>query len=179
MDQDNTTQTASTQTSGGSGVPVPATPVVTNIPVSTPVVTSVPTGKPSTFVKIDKTKSNEQYIVDVEVKYIVPKLIRQKFPDLVKLIFETESMDDDEREYWLQIMPIMTEEQIIKFRNILVNEKEQLEKLDKDFKSRAPAPELDEAKLKAKIQEIKQAEQAEAANEDKEEEALLDKLNQL
>ncbi len=123
---------------------------------------------------IDKNKSQEQYVTDAEAKYIIPALVREKFPDLVKLIYETESMNDEEREYWMQIMPIMTEEQIVKFREILVNEKEQLAKLDNEYEHEmgrinAPAPAIDEAKLKEKMAEIKKketvGEEAEKAKE--------------
>ena len=84
---------------------------------------------------VDKNKTAEQYLIEAESFYIVPKLIREKFPDLIKLIFETESMNTEEREYWLQIMPIMSEDQITKFQGILLNEKNQLAKLDQEFLS--------------------------------------------
>lgn len=123
---------------------------------------------------IDKNKSQEQYVTEAEGKYIIPALVREKFPDLVKLIYETESMNNEEREYWMQIMPIMTEEQIVKFREILVNEKVQLAKLDNEYEQETgrvsvPAREIDEEKLKKKMAEIKEketiGEEAEKAKE--------------
>jgi hypothetical protein len=144
------------------------------------------TGKgKSTLVKVDPNMTNEQYIVEAEKHYIIPKLVREVFPDLVKLIFETESMDMDEREYWLQILPIMTEDQITKFRDILVNEKEQLDKLDTEYESEMSSLEekhekaLDEEDLRRKREELeakeKTAEQAEAQTE----KDLLDQLDQI
>ena len=65
----------------------------------------------------------------------VPKMVSEKFPDLIDLIKDTESMDEEERDYWLQILPIMTEDQIAKFRGILVSEKEQLQKLDQEYEN--------------------------------------------
>jgi len=131
---------------------------------------------------IDKSKSPEQYMNEAEQKYIIPRLVREKFPDLVKLIYETESMNAEEREYWMQIMPIMTEEQILKFRDILVNEKEQLAKLDKEYgqemdrinarKTHA----IDPKKLQEKLKQIKQQEKAGEAAEKGKEEALLKQL---
>ena len=117
-------------------------------------------GNKSSLVKVDPTKSNEQYIKEVEAYYIIPKLVREVFPDLVKLIFETESMDADEREYWLQILPIMTEEQISKFRDILVNEKDQLSKLDQDYEKEMKdidkkyGKEFNEEEIKARKAEL-------------------------
>lgn len=134
---------------------------------------------------IDKSKTFEQYIKEAEAKYIVPALVREKFPDLIKLIYETESMNEEEREYWLQIMPIMSEEQIVKFRDILVNERDQLAKLDKEYNNemgkinKAPVPELNEAKRKEEIGKIKEAEKAYQEKEKSEEEVLLQKLNNL
>ncbi|MBP7670813.1 hypothetical protein KA119_00790 [Candidatus Gracilibacteria bacterium] len=80
-------------------------------------------------VVVDKNKSAEDYLKEAAAFYIVPDLVRDEFPDLVKLIYETESMDQEEREYWLQIMPIMSKEQIEKFRGILTNERDQLANL--------------------------------------------------
>lgn len=139
----------------------------------------------NTDVKVDKSKSPEQYITEVESKYIVPPLVRDKFTDLVKLIYETESMDAEEREYWLQIMPIMSEDQVVKLRDILVNEKVQLEKLDQNYKSEVSnignraVPEIDEQQMKEKMAQIKSAESASEQSEQAEEDALLKQLNDL
>ncbi len=133
---------------------------------------------------VDKNKSAEQYLKEIEGKYIVPALVRQKFPDLIKLIYETESMNFEEREYWLQIMPIMTEDQIVKFRDILVNEKEQLAKLDTEYKqevgkvNKTPVKEISEAEMKGKLQEIKQAETKSKEEEKTKEEDILKQINE-
>jgi len=134
---------------------------------------------------VDKNKSAEQYIKDAESKYIIPSLVREKFPDLIKLIYETESMNSEEREYWMQIMPIMTEEQIVKFREILVNEKNELAKLDQDYQAEMAKlnknrpQEIDEQALKSKITEIQKAEASHEVEEKKSEEDLLNQLNDI
>lgn len=135
-------------------------------------------------VVVDKNKSAEQYIKEAEARYIVPPMVRQKFPDLIKLIYETESMNSEEREYWLQIMPIMSEEQTTKFRDILVNEKNQLAKLDQEYqaemaKTKGPVIALDEVKMKEKIQEIKQAEATSEKEEQSKEDKVLQQLDNL
>lgn len=136
-------------------------------------------------VVVDKNKSAEQYIKEAEGKYIVPELIRNKFPDLVKLIYETESMNAEEREYWLQIMPIMTEDQIVKFREILVNEKQQLTQLDQEYQqemSKAGSQhvvEINEAEMRRKKEELAMAEKQSEDSEQKEEENLLKALDNL
>ncbi len=134
---------------------------------------------------IDKKKSQEQYIKEAEKIYIIPRLIREKFPDLLKLIYETESMNNEEREYWMQIMPIMTKEQIVKFRDILVNEKEQLSKLDQEYEqemaklNRNASPEINEEKKKEKAAQLKQAEQIKEEEESQKEEDLLKQLEDM
>ncbi|MFA4891638.1 MAG: hypothetical protein WC604_04835 [Candidatus Gracilibacteria bacterium] len=144
------------------------------------------TGKgKSSLIKADPSRSNEDYIKEAEKYYIIPKLVRDVFPDLVKLIFETESMDIDEREYWLQILPIMTEDQIKKFRDILVNEKDQLKKLDKEYESEMSSLEnkhqkvLNEEEIRRNREELKSKEDAAEVTEAKTEEELLKQLGNL
>lgn len=135
-------------------------------------------------IAVDKNKSAEQYMDEAQSKYIVPRLVREKSPDLVKLIFETESMNVEEREYWMQIMPIMSEEQIAKFREILVTEKQQLEQLDQEYEGEINkintqhASQLDEVKMKERMQQIAQEESASEKSESEEEELLLKKLQE-
>ena len=56
-----------------------------------------------------------------------------KFPELIKLILNTESMDDDERQYWFDIIPSMTNEQIDRLFNILDTERKKLEALETKY----------------------------------------------
>lgn len=167
-----TTVTAATQTATAGMAAAGATVATTSKAGATS----------SDGVVIDKNKSQEQYIKDAEAKYIIPALVREKFPDLIKLIYETESMNEEEREYWLQIMPIMSEDQIVKFRDILVNEKQQLSKLDTEYQdemkrinNKAPA-EIDEVKMKEKLQEIRTAEKSSKQAEKSQEDVLLEQL---
>lgn len=163
-----------------------STAQATAIPVAggtTPASGGTTAVSPSTDgIVVDKNKTPEQYNKEAEQKYIIPRLVREKFPDLIKLIYETESMNQEEREYWMQIMPIMTEEQIKKFRDILINEKEQLSKLDKEYEQEMSrinskkVPEIDEAKLKQKLQEIKDKEKADEQTDKAKEEELLKQL---
>ncbi|KKW40956.1 hypothetical protein A2454_00325 [Candidatus Peribacteria bacterium RIFOXYC2_FULL_55_14] len=64
---------------------------------------------------------------------IIPDDIRQKFPELIELILQSESMNDEERQYWINILPIMTPDQIENLRGILQNEKEQLAAIDNKY----------------------------------------------
>ena len=74
-------------------------------------------------------------LTEVAKKYTIPESVKAQFPDLVALLIKTESMNDEERDYWFQVMPIMNEDQIVKLRTILVNESEQLKKIDEEYDS--------------------------------------------
>lgn len=118
-------------------------------------------------------------------KYSVPKLVQEKFPDLIDLIKNTESMDDDERDYWMQILPIMTEEQIMKFREILVTEKQQLERLDKEYEQELSKLnekhmiEWKEFETKEQKAELEKKEKKAEKEEKESEEELLKRLQEI
>jgi hypothetical protein len=116
-------------------------------------------------------------------KFAIPKMVKEKYPDLVELIKVTESMDDQERQYWFQIMPVMTEEQIEKFRGILITEKQQLAELDKEYEdelnrlNEKHLLEWKEFESKEKSKAIKDAEAKSSQEEKQLEEDLLAKLS--
>lgn len=118
-------------------------------------------------------------------KFHIPAVVREKYPELIKLILETESMDDEEREYWFQILPIMTDDQIKKFREILVSEKEQLSKLDAEYEEELKKinekhlSEWEAFEAKQKREEIEEAEKEEEMEEKDIEKELLKKLEEL
>ncbi len=118
-------------------------------------------------------------------KFAIPKLVRDKYPDLIELIKATESMDDQERQYWFQIIPVMTAEQIEKFKNILITEKQQLAELDKEYEeelnrlNEKHLLEWKEFESKEKAKAIQEAEAKSDEEEKKAEEALLAKLSDI
>ncbi|MBI2463755.1 hypothetical protein HYV57_02265 [Candidatus Peregrinibacteria bacterium] len=115
----------------------------------------------------------------------IPDLVREKYADLIDLILQTESMNDEERQYWFHILPIMTVEQINKFRGILVKEKEQLSKLDKEYEEELKR--INESKITAeknqqsaiKRKELRAEEKKNEEEEKKQEENILKKLNEV
>ncbi len=56
--------------------------------------------------------------------------LQAKYPELIKLVIATESMDNDERQYWFDIMPSMTDTQIDRLYDILETEKKKLQELE-------------------------------------------------
>ena len=63
----------------------------------------------------------------------IPDELRKKFPELIELILKSESMNDEERQYWVNILPVMTPEQVQNLKDILVNEREQLAAIDRKY----------------------------------------------
>ena len=66
-------------------------------------------------------------------KFIISDDTLVQYKELVDLILATESMDDDERQYWFDIMPSMTDEQVDRLYNILDTEKKKLETLEAKY----------------------------------------------
>ena len=60
---------------------------------------------------------------------------KKKFGDLIELIKKSESMNEEERQYWVNILPIMTPEQIQNLRDILENERKQLAAIDSKYQT--------------------------------------------
>lgn len=56
--------------------------------------------------------------------------LQAKYPELIELIIATESMDNDERQYWFDIMPSMTDTQIDRLYDILETERKKLSELE-------------------------------------------------
>ena len=53
-----------------------------------------------------------------------------KYPELIELINSTNSMDKEEKQYWIDILPTMTDEQVNRLFDILETERKKLEELD-------------------------------------------------
>jgi len=72
----------------------------------------------------------------------ISKQIKKKFQILIKMILQCKSMDNDERNYWFSVLPIMTPPQLRELKDILSDEKKeerrnksrQLEKWNKIIK---------------------------------------------
>ena len=101
--------------------------------------------------------------------------VQSKYPELIKLILATESMDDDERQYWFDIMPSMTDSQIDRLYDILETEKKKLEELEVKYQKEIKSlnekhllewQEFQAKKSKEKMAEVKKNEKAEESNAD-------------
>lgn len=112
--------------------------------------------------------------------YNISEEIQAQYPELIKLVLNTESMDDDERQYWFDIMPSMTDSQIDRLYEILETEKKKLEALE--VKYQKEIKQLNEKHL-IEWQDFQMKDSkkkiAKAEKEDKKEEAedILNMLN--
>ena len=115
----------------------------------------------------------------------IPDDLRKKFPDLVELIVQSESMNDEERQYWVNILPIMTPDQVQNLRDILENEKKQLADIDKKYRTDIDASAAKdriaetEASRKMRREERTDKEQEYERKEDEQTADLLKKIESL
>ena len=120
---------------------------------------------------------------DIE-KFGIPEDFIQKNPVLIDLILKTESMKDEERKYWFQLLPMMSEDQVKKLQNILQNEKDQLAELDQKYaaeveKLNQQKSNWDPEAFKKKKEEIRKKEADEEVGEANEEADILNQLENL
>lgn len=68
------------------------------------------------------------------VVYTILDEIQIKFPELIELIFNSESINTSEqKQYWFDMIPAMNNDQIDKLFNILMTERQEIERLDLAF----------------------------------------------
>jgi len=68
-----------------------------------------------------------------EVALVIPDETKEKYPDLVQKIINSKSMNNSERNYWLQVLPVMTEEQVKELQDILDTEIRKLKEIDEKY----------------------------------------------
>jgi len=116
---------------------------------------------------------------------VVPDEVTKQFPDLVELIKASRSMDEKERQYWVDVLPIMSEDQIKNLRDILDNEKKQTEEANKSYAqgmkeaTKKVVVTFDEAAYKEKKRMRIEAEKVTETEETKSEEQLLQELTKM
>lgn len=82
---------------------------------------------------------------------VIPPELQQKFSALLTLIIGSESMNNEERQYWINILPIMTEDQIKNLEDILSSEKKQLAAIDAKYST--DAAKVDNAAVVASMEQ--------------------------
>jgi LAS superfamily LD-carboxypeptidase LdcB len=112
----------------------------------------------------------------------VPAEVQQKFGPLIDMIKASESMNNEERQYWINILPIMTPEQLKNLEDILTNEKKQLAAIDDKYSKEISSigdqksVEKIEFSIKQKRKEREELERKASEDESKKEEDILNQI---
>lgn len=65
--------------------------------------------------------------------FVILDEMQVRYPELIDLILRSESIDNNQKQYWMDILPSMTNEQIDRLFNILMTERIEIQKLDLQF----------------------------------------------
>ena len=118
------------------------------------------------------------------VTLVIPDELRAKYPELIALIEQSESMNPEERQYWVNILPAMTPDQVKSLRDILENERAQLAAIDQKYASamqqvgqQREIHEI-EAERTQKMQERKSKEEQDRAQDTQKTESILSSIEE-
>ena len=115
----------------------------------------------------------------------IPADTQAKFGPLIELIQASESMNDEERQYWINILPVMTAEQLKSLQDILDNERTQLAAIDAKYNKELSAIgeqkmlEQIEADRKKRLDKRKKTQAQEKEDQQKQGDALLEEIQKL
>ncbi len=116
---------------------------------------------------------------------VIPPEVQAQFSEVIGLIVASESMNAEERQYWVNILPVMTPEQVQNLRDILQNEKSQLAAIDQKY-----SQDVNKIGQQQQIQQVEDerrrraaerqaAEQSEKDTQSQAEQDLLNQINQI
>lgn len=115
----------------------------------------------------------------------IPEDTKTQFPELVKMTEASSSMDDKEKQYWIDVLPIMTDDQIDNLREILNNEKKQINEVNSKYNkevegaTKKAVNQFNSEEYKEKKRIRAEAERLEEEGESSVEEDLLSALDDL
>lgn len=113
---------------------------------------------------------------------VIPADTQQKFGPIIAMIMASESMNMEERQYWINILPVMTPEQLKNLKDILESEKRQLAEIDAKYSKEATKVNADvstaeiEKKIRLRKREREQQEHAESEREELRESDILSQI---
>ncbi len=118
--------------------------------------------------------------------FTIPEVLLSNDTALVTLIIKSESMNDEERQYWFNLTEVMNTEQVEKLRDILIRERDKLAEIEAKYAKKREDPAVaqrraeDLGKRRAAEQaKIKAQEAKHEAKEAAEEAAILAELENL
>lgn len=114
---------------------------------------------------------------------LVTQEVASKYPDILQMLFATTSLNFEEKRYWVQLLPLMTEEHIERLRTILVTEQQKLQSIEEEFVEKAQvfnaATRLSREEITERRETLRAKEAASQQEESSEEENLLNQLDTL
>jgi hypothetical protein len=122
---------------------------------------------------------------DTATTFIISEFVKDHYPDLITLLIGSESMDDEERQYWFTMLPDMTEMHVEKLREILINEKNRLSAINVRYESALKKlgddklGEWKEEKRKKRSHQRKLEENISEVKDTEDTEKLFDELNNI
>lgn len=78
-------------------------------------------------------------VVHNDFTFVILDILQTKYPELIQLILGSESIDNNEKQYWFDILPSMTDAQIDQLFQILDTERRQLEELNLKYQEEIKA----------------------------------------
>ncbi len=67
------------------------------------------------------------------LKSLITQEMVQSNPDIIQLLFQTPSLGFEEKKYWLELLPFMSEEHVERLRGILVTERAKMNSLEEKY----------------------------------------------
>lgn len=108
----------------------------------------------------------------------VPTETARQFEEIITLIRQSQSMNDEERQYWVDILPVMTPDQVRQLRDILINERDQLAAIDAKYAQQLNQNRPSESVLRME-QDRRQQRSARSAHEQEEREKAEQKAAEI
>ena len=129
----------------------------------------------------------KKYIPEDLISYAsnfdLPEEFLETDSDLIVLILKSKALESDEdKQNWLNLLPVMTEEQIYKLKEILIKEKEKLDEIEEKYSEKKRNIRqkylLRWQKLGyvEKVKQLKEKEEQLKSKDDQEAEDLLNRL---
>jgi hypothetical protein len=90
------------------------------------------------MVNIDLVQKHlPNHLWEVVKSYTIADSFLEKIADVIILVLESKSLENQqEKQSWFDLFPLMDEEQIHKLRDILTREKQKLEEIEKKYKDK-------------------------------------------
>lgn len=133
-------------------------------------------------VKILKKYIDED-ILSYAMNFDIPEEFLESDAELINLILKSKALETDEdKQNWLNLLPLMNEEQIYKLKEILVKERDKLEEIEQKYEEKKRQIRqkylLRWQKLWyiEKVKELKQKEESARSKDEEDAERLLDEL---